>query len=129
MGSSGAKWRRAVVGAVAVVSALLVLGLVIDAVRNRAEDATWHVDPAAKLGPESTAIPLLVMESACASGMPAGDRVVQRVSYAASAVTIDIRVKPLGGAQRCQAVLSPYTVQLREPLGDRKLVDANARTP
>lgn len=72
---------------------------------------------------------MLVQEPGCASGRPATDRIVLNVSYSASAVTIDIEVEPLSGDQSCQAVDTPYVVQLREPLGERELIDANARTP
>ena len=51
------------------------------------------------------------------------------MSYTSAAVIIDVTVEPLGGDQTCQAVETPYTVKLQEPLGARSLVDANARTP
>ena len=51
------------------------------------------------------------------------------MSYSTSAVIIDIAVETLGGDQSCQAIETPYTARLRELLGERALVDANARTP
>ncbi len=120
--------RTALISAAVVVVALL--GFWFIASRwSGAEAARWRLDPSFTPAPESTEIPLLVQEAACASGTPATGRIELSVRYSDSAVTIDVRVRPLGGEQACQAIETPLSVQLREPLGQRALVDANARTP
>ena len=119
--------RRTVIS-VAVVVALLAIWFIANR-EPGAEAARWRLDPSFTHAPESTDIPLLVQEAACASGTPATGRIDLSVRYSAAAVTIDIRVRPLVGDQSCQAVETPYSVQLREPLGQRELVDANARMP
>ena len=114
------------------VAAAVVALLAIWFIANRGSDAgaaRWRLDPSFTPAPESTDIPVLVQEAACASGTPATGRIELSVRYSDSAVTIDIQVRPLGGDQSCQAIETPYSVQLREPLGQRELVDANAPTP
>jgi hypothetical protein len=102
---------------------------VIDDVSHQPEAARWRLDTKVAITPASTKIPVLLIESSCASGQPASGRIATSISYSLAAVTIDIRVRPLGGSQSCQAVTTPYVVALREPLGNRVLKDANARTP
>ncbi len=122
------RWPSVLLGAIvfAVVAAAIA---VVVAAWPRAEDAEWRLDPSFAPRPSSTEIPIVVREQACASGALATDRMEVDVAYSASVVAIGITVKPLGGDQDCQGVETPYVVQLREPLGDRELVDANARTP
>ena len=119
---------RGTIISVAVVVALLAILFMANR-EPGAEAARWRLDPSFTPAPESAEIPLLVQEAACASGTPATERIELSVRYSASEVTIDIRVRPMGGDQSCQAIETPYSVQLREPLGQRELVDANARTP
>jgi hypothetical protein len=125
-------WRlREATAAAVVVVALLAIWFTwfIASRGSGAEAARWRLDPSFTPAPESTNIPLLVQEAACASGRLATERIELSVRYSDSAVTIDIRVRPLDGDQSCQAIETPFSVQLREPLGQRALVDANARTP
>ncbi len=96
---------------------------------GRAEPATWRLDGSFVPQASSTRVPILVIEAACSSGAPTTGRMEVDVDYARDVVTIDVRVTPLGGDQECVLVPTPYVVELREPLGDRLLVDANARTP
>jgi hypothetical protein len=120
--------RRTLIAAAVVVVALLAFWFIASR-GSGAEAARWRLAPSFSPAPESTDIPLLVQEAACASGRPATGRIELDVRYSDSAVTIDIRVRPLGGDQSCQAIETPLSVQLREPLGQRALIDANARTP
>lgn len=120
--------RRTLISAAVVVVALLAIWFI--AIRGSgAEVARWRLDPSFTPAPESTNIPLLVSEAGCSSGRPVTGRTELSVRYSDSAVTIDIRVRPLEGNQTCPAIESPFAVQLREPLGQRALADANARTP
>ena len=120
--------HRTLIAAAVVVVALLAIWFIAGR-GSGAEAARWRLDPSFTPAPESTSIPLLVQEAACASGRSATGRIELSVRYSDTAVTIDIRVQPLDGDQTCQAIETPLSVQLREPLGQRALVDANARTP
>jgi hypothetical protein len=107
--------------------AFLVLVVAVLVVRNRFDDglgepveADWRVEPGTVLGPDSTRIPVEVHEVQCASGRSAEGRVVADVSYGTEAVVIDISVRPFGGDQECPGnPLTPFVVELDEPLGDR----------
>lgn len=74
-------------------------------------------------------IPVLVMESECASGESAVGRLHVDVRYTPSAVSIGIEVDVLEGDQTCEGVDTPYTVELSEPLGARDLIDLKAGEP
>ena len=128
VGSSNPTWPRVLLGAIVIVVAAFAIAAMVNGY-SRAEIASWRLDPSFAPRASSTEIPILVLEAACASGRPTTGRMEVEVAYSASSVTIGIKVKPLGGDQDCQAVQTPYVVGLREPLGDRELVDANARTP
>ena len=92
--------------------------------------ATWRVDPAATMSPESEEVPILVMEADCTSGRLATGRIVAKVTYTTESIIIDIKVNPLGaGDYECQGVETPYLVVLNEPVGERELIDPHAATP
>ncbi len=107
----------------------VVIAVVVTRVWRDAEPATWQVDPSFVPQADSTQIPILVFERACSSGAPTTGRMEVDIGYTPTAVTIGIDVTPLGGDQDCVLVPTPYVVELGEPLGDRQLVDANARVP
>ena len=115
------------VGALVIaVAAWVAYGLL----KDDPKPASWRVDPTATLSPESEEIPILVMEADCTSGRLATGRIVAKVTYTTESIIIDIKVNPLGkGDYECQAVETPYLVELNEPLGERDLVDPNAPTP
>lgn len=75
--------------------------------------------------PEDRSIRVLVDERNCASGASASDRVREPfIVYTPDAVQIGLTVKPRAGFQTRPGVPpSPYTVKLREPLGNRQLLD------
>lgn len=116
--------KRLALGAAALLIAIFAIGVTLS--RRSTEPAQWRIDDTFEVEPSSTEIPILVTEADCASGRLATDRIHVDIDYSESAVTIDIEVKPLGGSQSCQAVETPFVVRLREPLGERVLVDANA---
>lgn len=120
-------WSRLVLGAIVVVVASFAIAVTLS--RSSAEAARWRLDISFVPQPSSTEIPILISEAACASGRPTTGRTKIDIDYSGSAVTIGIKVKPLGGDQSCQAVETPYVAQLREPLGARVLLGANAPTP
>jgi hypothetical protein len=118
-----------VLAAVGVAVAGVVITAVVTRVWRDAEPATWQVDPSFVPQADSTQIPILVFERACSSGTPTTGRMHVDIDYTSTAVTIGIDVTPLSGDQECVLVPSPYVVELGEPLGDRRLVDANAGVP
>jgi hypothetical protein len=118
-----------VLAALGLAVAGVVIAVVVTRVWRDAEPATWQVDPSFVPQADSTQIPILVFERACSSGAPTTGRMEVDIGYTPTAVTIGIDVTPLGGDQDCVLVPTPYVVELGEPLGDRQLVDANARVP
>ncbi len=93
--------------------------------------AAWWVDSTAEpIRADSETIPALVHETACASGREATGRIeTPTVVYGADAVTVTITVRKVGGAD-CQGnPLTPYTIELEEPLGDRTLLDGGQLPP
>ncbi|MFP5309218.1 MAG: hypothetical protein ACLGIR_06520 [Actinomycetes bacterium] len=81
--------------------------------------------------PGDTALRLLVMERACASGQAADGRVrVDELTLTDDAVRLRVSVVPEGGDQSCPGnPWTPHEVDLGEPLGDRVVVDANLVPP
>jgi hypothetical protein len=87
----------------------------------------WRLDPDRESPtPSSTAIEVLVHETACASGEPVGDRLVgPDVDVTASEVRFGFLAEAQDGDHTCPSnPETPITIQLEEPLGDRELVDA-----
>ena len=85
--------------------------------------ASWDIDVTPK--PESTSIPIEVSRLECAGGST-GEVAGANVTYEERRILIEALVVPLPpGAYTCQGNdVSPYNVQLEQPLGDRELVDA-----
>lgn len=85
--------------------------------------AYWEVDSNAMLDPSTTRVPLRVRERSCASGRSANGRVEAEVRYGEDSVEVTIGVRPLGGDQDCQGnPVTPFDLELTEPLGDRQLL-------
>jgi hypothetical protein len=117
---------------VLVVIAVLALGgwFARTALRDEPTPASWVLAPSAAVTPASTDIPVLVTEAACTGGQLATGRIIASITYDVDTVTVDLRTKPPpAGDHDCQAVTTPYTVRLSEPLGDRQLVDPHAARP
>ncbi len=94
--------------------------------------ATWWLDPAAgPVGPTTRKLQALVHEDACASGRaPVGRVVPPLIAYGDDAVVVVVGVGPLPGGQDCPgAPPAPYTIELREPLGNRALLDGGIVPP
>jgi hypothetical protein len=99
--------------------------------------ADWWLDPAAPaLGPADSELKVVVHELAPCITKPAGARIAAPIaSYTEAAVTLTFGVAPLAGApQECDSIggppiLSPYTVTLAEPIGDRALLDGGVFPP
>ena len=81
--------------------------------------------------PAATTIDLLVHERECASGQPADGRIeVIELVETAEQVQLRVGVERPGGNQTCQGnPLTPFTVELGAPLGERQVVDASVVPP
>lgn len=95
--------------------------------------ATWVLDPEApELDVAATTFAALVTERTCTGGQPMGARLQPpRITYGQDTVLVVFVARPLeGDAFDCQG--NPSTrvvVELREPLGDRQLLDAGFLPP
>jgi hypothetical protein len=88
--------------------------------------ATWTFDPAMpRPGPDASRLGVLVTERSCASGKPMLGRLQPpSIDYAVDAITIVFFARPLRGDQDCPGNPSTrVTVELREPIGDRRVLD------
>lgn len=92
-------------------------------------NATWS--PTKPVAPATATFTALVEEIGCAGGQPPTGRVKEPVvSYTEKTVVVTFFVVPLGGTRTCPgAPPEPYEVTLREPLGDRTLLDGSAYPP
>jgi hypothetical protein len=90
--------------------------------------ASWVLDPALPTpGRAATQITALVTEQVCTGGQAMGARLqAPRIAYTDDAVLVVFPVVPLGGAGNDCPGNPPtrVTFELREPLGDRQLLDA-----
>lgn len=94
--------------------------------------ASWWVDPASgALSAETTVVPALLIERACASGQSPDGRVLEPViEYGVDAVVVTISVTRRVGGQDCPGNPEfPLTITLREPLGERALLDGGSTPP
>jgi hypothetical protein len=81
--------------------------------------------------PNATSIELFVHERACASGADATGRIeLVSLQETLEEVLVVIGVRPREGGQDCQGnPPTPFTVELREPLAGRSLLDASVVPP
>jgi hypothetical protein len=101
-------------------------------VGNGIGHATWWLDAAAgPVGPETREVHALVHEEACAGGRaPIGRVVPPLIAYGGETVIVVFGVKPLVGDSDCPgAPPAPYTFDLRQPLGNRALLDGGVVPP
>lgn len=87
--------------------------------------AEFRVGPGTELRPELTEIDVLVTERACNSGEDATGRIVDPAIIAdAATVTVVFGVVPRPGNHTCPSnPETPFRLELREPLGERRLLD------
>ena len=85
----------------------------------------------APLDPSSSTLQIEIMERNCANGEPpVGREVVEVVDVTDEAITITVLVEPVPGLADCPSnPWHPVTVELGEPLGDRRLVDGSTIPP
>jgi hypothetical protein len=91
---------------------------------------TWGLDTSVPYSASATEIDIWVQEMACDSGQSAEGRIVTRVDYSQTAVTVTAFVRSLSGPQTCQGTLpSTYVLHLDQPVGSRDLVDGGTWPP
>ena len=97
------------------------------ALLHRTTPATWYLPEGYEQDASSSMLEVLVYQVDCASGESAdGNTAPPRVKITPDAVLIDIRTYVHFGSANCLASpLSPLTVDIGEPLGNRVLVDLN----
>jgi len=110
---------------------VLLLGACSGIPTGEGGPATWAHDPAAEIGPDTTAFTAWVTERYCASGRSSADRIIRPdVQVSTEAIVVTFRVRRLTGAQACPGnPPTPVTVTLPEPLGDRMLLDGGREPP
>jgi len=92
----------------------------------------WWLDPDQPApNPESMELPILVRETACASGnSPEGRILAPTIVVGADAIAVAIGIVHRPGGQDCQGnPPHPMTLVLPEPLGARALLDASQYPP
>ena len=90
--------------------------------------APWNLDRGqAPVGPDTRRLEIGVLERSCASGHSAEGRIAPpTVDYLTDTVVIVIGVVPRPGGQDCQGnPVTPFVVELSEPLGERRLLDGS----
>ena len=91
---------------------------------------TWQL--ASSTTSESRSVELLILDdNRCASGVPVSQRLrPPQVSYGSHSVTITLDAEVTSGFHTCPKPIGPgvnnTTVTLKEPLGDRKLIDGHS---
>ena len=94
--------------------------------------ATWTLQPNRPAPGRSTMeFTALVTETACTGGEPVDRRLLPpSITYTDDAVLIVFAASPLQGIATCQGIApTEAVVRLREPLGDRQLLDAGVFPP
>lgn len=90
-------------------------------------DAWWLITIP---GPTDRTLDLLVREQDCASGQSAAGLIASDVRYQEDAVVVFVNVRERTEDRSCPGNPdTPHTVTLREPLGDREVLDGNREPP
>jgi hypothetical protein len=95
-------------------------------------NAAWILDPKVPApAPGDTQFTALVTEEECASGQSAEGRIAEpRVLYEPDRILVILAVRPRPGAQTCPSnPETPYVVRLKEPIGERQLLDGTYYPP
>ena len=94
--------------------------------------AIWTLPPDRPFpDPSTVEFTALVTDRICTGGEPVGERLFPPVlTFTATSVFIVFSARPYWGVTTCQGKPSTeVTVRMREPLGDRKLLDAGVFPP
>lgn len=114
-------------GAIAAVGCLTGCGSKPDVHHDDA--AVWDVASQQHLSPDSTGFTATVTRTGCSSGVQ-GIPAVRVIDYAASTITITLRIEPAISGGTCEGTPGvAYRVHLKEPIGTRTLVDGACIPP
>jgi hypothetical protein len=94
--------------------------------------ASWTFDPALPAPDDAaTSFTAVVTEWACTGGRPIADRLLPpMITYGADSISVIFSARPLPGEHDCPGnPSSRVLVELREPLGSRRLVDGAVFPP
>jgi hypothetical protein len=99
---------------------------------DTASPARWELDPEEMPGPADTTFVAFVQEIGCASGRAIEGKLLPPVvEYGEDEIVVRLYLEPPeGDAHECP--LPPPTrfeIQLREPIGNRRLVDGSGSQP
>jgi hypothetical protein len=101
-------------------------------IESRIGPAAWWIDPAKpKPNAKSTEIHAQVLELACAGGQASDGRIEDpAIEVTGTTVIVTFAVRHRPGGQDCPSHPSaPFTFELPEPLGGRKLLDGSEDPP
>lgn len=117
-------------GIVAVLLTLAFTGPCMSPLREPVV-AEWEPAPGQELTPDTQEVEILVREIGCADGDSAEGRIEEpEVEYTSDAVIVTIRVRAKGGDVTCPGnPLTPYVLELEEPMGERELLDGGPGPP
>lgn len=93
--------------------------------------AEWEPAPGQELTPDTREVEILVHEIECADGDSADGRIEEpEVDYTSDEVIVTVRVRAKDGDVTCPGnPLTPYVLELEEPIGDRDLLDGGPGRP
>ena len=99
--------------------------------RGGRQAITWALAPGQHLSPTTQSIEVELLGGECDSGQSENERLETPVFREESgAVLMALWIRPVHGPQTCQALIEPpVTIQLPEPLGQRRLLDGSVFPP
>ena len=125
------RWRN-LIAAVILVGSVSVFAVAL--FRDRGPDVnrypvTWSLFRVPSN--DARSVEVWVEDDHCAGGVPAAKRLrAPRISYGAATVTITLDAELSGEFQTCPKPIGPgvntTTIELKEPIGDRRLIDGHA---
>jgi len=100
---------------------------VVQPVFEDIEGARWELAPGERPTADSRRFDVVVTAQDCSSGQSPEGRIVPAAAiYQETSIIVIFGVRPLPGAQTCQgAPPATVTLELEEPLGDRRLLDGS----
>lgn len=118
---------RRLVGTMTTLGCLTACGLASHAHDDHGDPAVWYVADH-HLRPNSTAFMVMVTRTDCSSGVQ-GEPEKPVIDAGADTITITIRIDPHISGGTCEGTAGVlYRVHLREPIGQRDLVDGGCHS-
>jgi hypothetical protein len=99
--------------------------------REGRQAITWTLAPGQRLTPSTTSIEVNLGPGECDSGQGQNERLKPPVFREENgALLMALWLRPVHGGQTCQALIEPpVTIELPEPLGNRRLLDGSVFPP